>query len=249
MQKLITRADDFGVTPGTNDAILDCIKAGWIQNVGVMAPGPFLNHRLDAFLELQDEICLGVHGTLTSEWDLLRWGSIGKAAEGSSLLRPEDGTFYPDTQSLSTYGKTEEIIQELRAQIHHLRDLGLRPSYWDSHMNFTWIEGLSEQIAALCREEGLFYTHTDAHGRFLLPLSQENSPSKQDWETATANYLETQSGKIPVWICHPAYRESPGHFPEKVIQDRHFEATNLTRHAKHITELAAQNGWQAAKYV
>ncbi len=249
LRNLVTRADDFGVTLGTNDAILDCIKAGWIKNVGVMAPGPFLAHRLDELLALQDDICLGVHGTLTSEWAQLRWGPIEQEEILSSLLRKEDGTFYPDTKSLAHYGLQDEMIQELRAQIHHLRDQGLRPVYWDSHMNFTKIEGLSERLASLCEEEGLFYTHAGAHGRFLLSLNQAARPDGKDWERATASYLEEQSDKIPVWICHPAYKEIPGHFPAQVIEERHFEALHLTENSQSLRDLAEQNGWQAAGYV
>ena len=67
---VIPHVDDLGATHGANLAFLDLASRGLVTCGSVMVPGPW-------FHELADAACansmldIGVHLTLTSEWDAL----------------------------------------------------------------------------------------------------------------------------------------------------------------------------------
>lgn len=202
---LIIRADDFGASPGTSDAIFDCLEAGFVRNVGVMAPAPFLAHRLDELIERQEEFCLGLHATLNSEWANLRWGPVLPASDVPSLVEP-DGTFHRSTMTLHDCGVAAEMIREVEAQLAKVRGLGLRPRYLDTHMGFSWIKGVADALAALCAREGLIFGDSPAFAGLPLSLSDQLAPDQiQD---AIHSLAESHAGTRPVWVFHPAKHDA-----------------------------------------
>jgi len=234
---LITRADDFGASPGTNEAILACLDAGFIRNVGVMVPAPFLGHRLEELLGRQDSCCVGLHGTLTSEWAGLRWGPVLPGENVPSLL-DADGNFFASTQSLHERALLPEMLAEIRAQLDLARRLGLFPRYLDLHMVFTWIPGVAEALAALCDEEGLVFANGPQFVGFGLAGESFFEPG------AAARALEqtrlAHAGKHHVSFFHPAKRDAASEmfFPDRsrpstaVAEARHREFELLSDAAR-----------------
>jgi predicted glycoside hydrolase/deacetylase ChbG (UPF0249 family) len=76
---------------------------------------------------------LGLHLTLTSEWQTYRWGSVAPSDQVQSLL-DSTGTLPLDVPPLIARAKPAEIERELRAQIDRALALGIRPTHVDSHM-------------------------------------------------------------------------------------------------------------------
>src|SRR5688500_6181825 len=73
MKHLIVTADDYGVFPAINDAILDCVKAGKINSVAVLPNYDGNGHyassvqNLQRLLNLSDgNVDIGCHLTITS---------------------------------------------------------------------------------------------------------------------------------------------------------------------------------------
>ena len=233
VRHLITRADDFGVSPGTNDAILECLDAGFVRNVGVMAPGPFLRRRFAELVERQGSFCPGLHATLNSEWAEFRWGPVLAYGEVPSLVR-EDGTFHSSTQVLHGRGAVSEMLAEISAQLDLVRRLGLRPLYLDSHMVFTWIPGVAEALDGLCQKEGLLFAN--GPGFASLPLTLESSLTPGALAGAMADFAAAHPGQRPVWVFHPAKFEEAGktYFSDParpsgfVAESRHHEFENLS---------------------
>lgn len=228
---MLTRADDFGASPGTNEAILGAARAGFVKNVGIMAPAPWVEKNLTDLRDLGGMVCLGLHATLNSEWSDLRWGPVAEAASVPGLVRP-DGTFHANTDRTHLHGDTEEGVREIRAQLEKLRALGLDVRYLDCHMCFNWHPDWDRAMGELATEEGLVY---EAHGMLpALPLAMEKSafptPSK------VLQYMETERINTALWVFHPAIRdavseqffkdpEDPG---TTVAQARHKEYRFLT---------------------
>ncbi|MGF1452756.1 MAG: ChbG/HpnK family deacetylase [Opitutales bacterium] len=213
--KLITRADDFGASPGTNDAILDALRAGFIRNAGVMAPGPYLRHRLEELVDLQEQVCLGLHAVVNSEWETVRWGPILPVAQIPGLVEP-DGTFHRSPGTTNEKATAEEIVAEIEAQLSALRELGIRPRYLDCHMVFTWIEGVAPRLAELCAREDLVFGNG--------PGFKQGSPGRNAElrETATPD-------QRCVIIYHPAYRDNVSEsFGTEVATARADEARFVT---------------------
>ncbi len=203
--RLITRADDFGISPGTNEAILECLDAGFVRNVGVMAPAPSLHHRLEELIARQEECCLGLHATLNSEWAEWRWGPVLPPESVSSLVG-EDGTFHATTALLHERGQVDEMVREVEAQLAKLVGLGLRPRYLDTHMVFSWIEGVADALEELCRREGLVFANSS--GFCDLPLRLWEQPDPKDIHAAIRSLAQSHPGARPVSVFHPAKLDS-----------------------------------------
>jgi hypothetical protein len=227
------RADDFGASPGTNDAILECLDAGFICNVGVMAPAPFLGHRLEELVARQEEFCLGLHATMNSEWASLRWGPVLPAGDVPSLVGP-DGTFHKTTALLNERGIATEMIREVEGQLAKVISLGLRPRYLDTHMGFSWIAGIADALAGLCRREGLIFA--DGHAFCGLPLPLTGPPPAQEVRAAIRSLAECHAGARLVSVFHPAkldassaiFFSDAAHPSSEVGEARHREYQTLT---------------------
>ncbi|MEI6034221.1 MAG: ChbG/HpnK family deacetylase [Verrucomicrobiae bacterium] len=249
---LITRADDFGVSPGTNDAILACLDAGFVRNAGVMAPAPFLRHRFAELVERQGSFGPGLHATINSEWSGVRWGPVLARQEVPSLAG-EDGTFYRSTQELDSKGALPEIVAEISAQLDLVRRLGLRPIYLDTHMVFTWIPGVADALATLCQNEGLIFANSAGFASLPLPFSQEVTP--EALADALAGFESGHPGQRPVWVFHPAMRDEvseqfffdPAAPSSSVADSRHCEFAGLSDAAR-MSDLARKANARPSQY-
>ncbi len=160
---LLIRADDAGLSMGTNLAIRDAVQAGTVRNVGLMATGPALAHAAQVLLPLADRCCFGVHATTTSEFEHPRLRrALGKA--GAQLLVRADDSFHPQVNDWFEKVTIREIEDEIRAQIETLRRAGFSPCYIDTHMGFHWVPGVERMLVELAISESLVWG--DDSGRF-----------------------------------------------------------------------------------
>ena len=129
---LILHADDLGVAHSENVASFDALDRGAISSASIMIPTPWITE-VAAYARAHPNADLGLHLTLTSEWETYRWGSVASKNEVPSLL-DDDGTFPRETKTVVTRAKLVEIDRELRAQVDRAIALGIRPTHLDSHM-------------------------------------------------------------------------------------------------------------------
>lgn len=154
MKRVVFRADDAASTEGANLAIAQTVTDGVVRNVSVMAPGPALEHAASVLADLEG-VAIGLHVTLNSEWEEVKWGPVLPASEVPSLVEP-DGSFTTEPSVLASRGfSLDEAMAEVEAQLARLRQVGFRVDYLDEHMGVGWIPGLRERLAELCVREGL----------------------------------------------------------------------------------------------
>ncbi len=120
--RLIVRADDIGSSHAANVACIQCYQKGIVRSVEIMVPAPWFNEAVKMLRE-NPQLDVGVHLTLTSEWENCKWGPITPAPS----LADKQGHFYPTTSQrndfppgtgfLQARPKLEEVERELRAQI------------------------------------------------------------------------------------------------------------------------------------
>jgi len=88
--RLLIRGDDIGSTHGAN---LGCIKAyeeGIMRSVEIMVPCPWFPEAVRMLKETPG-LDVGVHITMTSEWENLKWGPLTPATS----ITDENGYFFP----------------------------------------------------------------------------------------------------------------------------------------------------------
>ena len=129
---LILHADDLGAAHSIDAASLDALDKGIITSASIMIPTPWVTE-VAAYARAHPDADLGLHLTLTSEWETYRWGSVESKDKVPSLLGP-DGTFPSDVDPVAKTARPVEVERELRAQVERALALGIRPTHVDSHM-------------------------------------------------------------------------------------------------------------------
>ena len=129
---LILHADDLGVSHSENKASFDALMAGAVNSASIMVPTPWFKEVVE-FSKLNPEFDLGLHLTLTAEWENLKWDGVSSSGDIPSLLDANGylpSTVVPVVQN----GKLIELEKEITAQVQRALDVGLKPTHLDSHM-------------------------------------------------------------------------------------------------------------------
>jgi predicted glycoside hydrolase/deacetylase ChbG (UPF0249 family) len=129
---LILHADDLGVAHSEDAASLDALDRGAVSSASIMIPTPWVSE-VAAYARAHPNADLGLHLTLTSEWETYRWGSVEGRDKVPSLL-DSAGTFPNDESIVAKMAKPAEVDRELRAQVERALALGIHPTHIDSHM-------------------------------------------------------------------------------------------------------------------
>ena len=130
---LILNADDLAVTHSEDVASFAALDQKLVTSATVMVPCPWFTEVAD-YAKAHPEADLGLHLTLTAEWQTYRWGPIASRALVPSLVGP-DGYFYPNSAEVVKHAKLDEVEIEIRAQIERAKSMGLQPSHLDAHMH------------------------------------------------------------------------------------------------------------------
>lgn len=148
---LIIHADDMGMCRSANEACMECLDKGIVTSASVMVPCPWFPEAAQYFRENPDAD-MGLHLTLTAEWKKYRWGPIAPKSEVPGLIDP-DGYFFHGVGSVVRSAKPEEVEREIRAQIDHAIQNGMKPTHLDSHMGTIYARPDYWQAALKLSEE------------------------------------------------------------------------------------------------
>ena len=160
--RLIIRGDDIGSCHAANVACIQAYKEGVMRSVELMVPCAWFPEAVKMLNE-NPGLDVGVHVTLTSEWDNIKWRPLTSAPS----LTDADGYFYPTiwrrkgapagTALLEAKWKIEEVEKEIRAQIELARRKVPRVSHLSFHMGSSdWDPKVNEVCAKLAKEYNLY---------------------------------------------------------------------------------------------
>lgn len=221
-RKIILRADDFGSSHAANAAILEAVRTGFlVRNVSCMAPGARLEEGAEALAALADRVDIGLHLTVNSEWDPVKWFPCAPKAEIPALLNTA-GEFYPSGEEMAAAAPpVEQFLREAAAQLDRLTALGLPISYLDEHMfPSRFIDGLHDALQQWCREKGLRYA-SNYDG--LYRGGPAFAPDYAQYSRNVESWLAGLQTPLTLYIIHPA-QYSPetcafcnGRFPAGVV--------------------------------
>ena len=129
---LIIHVDDLGMSYSSNTGGLKAISEGLANSGSMMMPCAWIPDLFKRAEKVKD-LDLGLHLTLTSEWDTYRWGPVIGTGGGPSLVDKE-GKLYKTVDEVVENASLSEVEKELRAQIELSRTMGIVPTHLDSHM-------------------------------------------------------------------------------------------------------------------
>ncbi|MFD0674138.1 ChbG/HpnK family deacetylase [Cohnella sp. GCM10027633] len=249
--KLITRADDAGSGTTADLAISETVEKGIVRNVSVMAVGRSVEHAAE-LLAGNGQICFGLHATLNSEWNDVRWGPLSPKHTVHSLIE-RDGTFTRSPQRfLANPPRKEEVFDELQVQLNRLRSLGFPIAYADTHMAFEWaIPWFEEPFDRWCEREGI--RNYKRYSRVLPGFGYEDLQYPEDPVTRMTEMLERAEPGQYLVVGHPGYddlsmrafgnADYPG---ERVARDRALEREMFMR--ADVLDACARLGVRPIRY-
>lgn len=147
----------MGFSHSGNLALIDTYRNGIERSIEVLVPSPWFPEAA-RLLEENPGVDVGIHLTLTSEWDNVKWPPL---TESPGLTAP-DGYFYPMIWPNKNYpGRAlkensytiEEIEREWRAQIEKGLRYIPRISHVSAHMGCTNMTPEVSQLAEKLAKE------------------------------------------------------------------------------------------------
>ncbi|HEV7218028.1 MAG TPA: ChbG/HpnK family deacetylase [Terriglobales bacterium] len=132
MRRLIINADDFGLTPGINRAILEGHERGVISSATLMANGKAFDDAVKLARSVPT-LSVGCHVVLTDGVPVLGASQIPTLVEGQP--RPQFRESFRKFATAAITGRldSDQIEAEATAQISKLRAAGIAVSHFDTH--------------------------------------------------------------------------------------------------------------------
>lgn len=218
---LIVHADDLGAAHSINSASIKALESGLVSSASIMVPCPWLPE-IAAYARAHPEADLGLHLTLTSEWNLYRWGPVLGKERVPSLL-DSSGYLYPLENEAAAHMDIKEVEAEIRAQIARARALGIQPTHLDSHMGTLYqSKALFETLLRVARENKLpfrvsqeWFTRAPFMPSLLGPddvvldrtISIEPTVAPEDWSKFYANEIKSLRPGVTDMIVHLAFAD------------------------------------------
>lgn len=132
---IIFHADDIGMCQSTITAYKELLDYGLLSSASTMVPCPWFPAAAQLLRQEANNprLDIGVHTTLTSEMDQMRWGPISTRDRETGLI-DDEGYFYRTTAELQARADPAAVAQELAAQVASALDAGIDVTHIDSHM-------------------------------------------------------------------------------------------------------------------
>ncbi|HZU72298.1 MAG TPA: ChbG/HpnK family deacetylase [Acidimicrobiales bacterium] len=192
--ELVVQGDDFGMCHAVNEGIRAAFVDGVLTQASFMAACPWAQEALS--LARQHAIPLGLHQTLTCDWENFRWGPLTK---GPSLAG-EDGSFPSTVAEAAARVDPPDAEAELRRQAGVVQRAGLRLGYLDVHMGMVCppaYQRLSEELGLPFLYPGLA---TSLKFASIRGLSERPAGAKKSW---LLHHLERLTTGVHLLVTHP----------------------------------------------
>lgn len=132
----VINADDVGMHKDIDSAVYELYEKDKIQSFSLMVPAP--NFRSSAQYAIDNKVPIGIHLTLTNEWQELNgWSPVLSEIEVPSLYN-DAGFMWRTNKELYDNAEIDEMQKEIEAQITKALELGLNVTHLDFHMVF-WL--------------------------------------------------------------------------------------------------------------
>lgn len=149
---VVINADDIGMCQATLEAFSNLVRSGLVSSGSAMVPCPWFPEAA-SFCRKHPSVDMGVHLTLTSEWNGYRWSPVSTRDSASGLIDGE-GYFYRN-QSMWERIDPQAIRSEMLAQINQAQKAGIELTHINCHMFATLDARLVNHYVGLGFEQRL----------------------------------------------------------------------------------------------
>jgi len=155
VRQLIVNADDFGLTPGVNRAIVEAHREGVVSSATLMASGAAFNDAVEAARALP-KLSVGCHVVLVDGAPVSPPGGLDTLL---AIRSSEPDKFYGSLSAFAaraTLGgfDRDQLVEEITAQIRKIQASGVEVTHLDSHKHahvFPEILNAMLRAARICR--------------------------------------------------------------------------------------------------
>jgi predicted glycoside hydrolase/deacetylase ChbG (UPF0249 family) len=130
---VIIHTDDIGMCHASIQAYSDLMDFGLISSGATMVPCSWFP-MVASFCRQTPNADMGVHLTLTSEWDTYRWSPVSTHDRKSGMIDPE-GYFFRSSEEAQLQADSEAVRIELHNQVNRALAAGINITHMDTHMN------------------------------------------------------------------------------------------------------------------
>ena len=176
---VIIHTDDIGMCQASVEAFAEMVDFGLISSGAVMVPCPWFLEAA-AYAREHPKADLGVHLTLTCEWDTYRWGPISTRDPQSGLM-DDQGFFHKSSEGVWEHANAEAALAELDLQIRRAMEAGMVLTHIDTHMGSVAHQKLIPGYVQLATKYGL--------PPMIPRLSAEELKQTQEVDEATAQMI------------------------------------------------------------
>jgi len=132
VRRLIVNADDFGLTPGVNRAIVEAHVKGVVTSATLMANASGFEDAV-RLAKSAPNLSVGCHVVLVDGFPLLSPSRIPTLTDGADSRRFAKSISRFGLRALRGRVDPNEVEMEVIAQIQKLQAAGLQPSHLDTH--------------------------------------------------------------------------------------------------------------------
>jgi len=130
---VIIHTDDIGMCHASIQAYSELVEFGLISSGATMVPSSWFP-QVAIYCRDNSKVDMGVHLTLTSEWNTYRWSPVSTRSIDSGMIDTE-GYFYRSSEETQLKGDPESVKIELQAQLDRAISAGIEVTHLDTHMN------------------------------------------------------------------------------------------------------------------
>jgi predicted glycoside hydrolase/deacetylase ChbG (UPF0249 family) len=218
---LILNADDFGMCHDQNEGVIRGLKEGLFTSSTILVTCPWFEEAAE-FARNNPDADLGVHLTLTAEWDRYKWGPVLGPRAVPSLV-DERGYLWQTVAQVYEHARLDQAEAELREQIEKAFAAGIDATHLDSHMGTLQLRADYHEIYARLANDyrlpirlasrrrigtegmGAILDQLDAAGVVTPDHLVFYGPSSvAETESYWTNLIRTLKPGVTEILCHPA---------------------------------------------
>jgi chitin disaccharide deacetylase len=208
---LIINADDFNLTPGVSEGILECVRCGVVTSTSVLVAG---GHK-QSFKKLKKYPYLGVglHVTITRGTPLAPRSAI-------KSLVTKTGTFFSRCDIDFNHLVYEDLLCECKAQFKQFRTIFSKlPTHIDTHHHVHKRDMIFEVLKSIALRYHIPVRGQKINNKRCCVVSKQNArathfcygrfnPKKPWTKTSLINIVRNLKNGITELIVHPGYADA-----------------------------------------